>query len=163
MKCVLPNLDIARLPLSLFFLQKKENGWPAVHCKAFGVRRKVCNWGPWAGSLQCMSRRITAWGYEKVFFGEGGFFPIWRNSYAHFLFFSFCPVSFLNATRLHLLIEWMPYQLWGVCSTFITETSFNSCLNERSLCFHNRECNYSLYFITLLPSEVCSYIVDVYV
>lgn len=151
MKCASPNLDDCSTPSLLFFPhRKKENGRLAVQSGSVWSEAKVCNWRPWAGSLHCMSRRIITRGYIRkklCFLGRGNLF----NSS-----FSF---PFLHG--LHSLIERTPYQLWGVCSTFITKTSFNSCLNERSICFHNRGCNYSLYFITVLPSEVCSYIVDV--
>lgn len=153
MKCVSPNLDAAQLSLCSFYRRKKK-GSPVW---SFWSEVKVCNWGPWAGSLHYMSRRVITWGYKQYFFSF---------EYPALVILILCsflsPFLFIwNATWIHLLIGWMPYQQWGVGSTFIIQASFNSCHNERNFCFLNRGCNYSLYFIMLLPSEVSSYIVDV--
>lgn len=164
MKCASPNLDVARLPLCCFSCRKKKKkmaGWQSG-VKVFWSEEKVCNWGPWAGSLHCTSRRIIAWGYKKkeeVFFQGGGILfsmPNYCFSIPSFL----PPFLFQNTTGFYWLIHWTPWQLRGVCSAAITGTSFNSRLDERSLCLHNRGCNFSQYFVALLPSEVRSCIVD---
>lgn len=105
MKCASPNLDVARLPLCCFSCRKKKMaGWQSG-VKVFWSEEKVCNWGPWAGSLHCTSRRIIAWGYKKkkkCFFKEGGFFSVCQIT--AFPFLPFCLPSYFK-TQLDLLID----------------------------------------------------------
>lgn len=49
--------------------KRKMAGWQSS-VRAFWSEEKVCNWGPWAGSLRYTSRRIIAWGYN--FFSRRG-------------------------------------------------------------------------------------------
>lgn len=109
MKCASPNLDVARLPLCCFFLQKKKEkkmaGWQSG-VKVFWSEEKVCNWGPWAGSLHCTSRRIIAWGYKKreeVFLQGGGILFSMPN-YC-FSIPSFLPPFLFQNTTGFLLID----------------------------------------------------------
>lgn len=101
MKCASPNLDVARLPLCCFSCRKKKMaGWQSG-VKVFWSEEKVCNWGPWAGSLHCTSRRIIAWGYKKkrsVFSRRGDSFQ-----YAKLLLFH----SFLSASLLISKHNWI--------------------------------------------------------
>lgn len=46
--------------------KRKMAGWQSS-VRAFWSEEKVCNWGPWAGSLRYTSRRIIAWGYNFFF------------------------------------------------------------------------------------------------
>lgn len=81
--------------------KKKMAGWQSG-VKVFWSEEKVCNWGPWAGSLHCTSRRIIAWGYKKkrrsVFSRRGDSFQ-----YAKLLLFH----SFLSASLLISKHNWI--------------------------------------------------------
>lgn len=70
--------------------KRKMAGWQSS-VRAFWSEEKVCNWGPWAGSLRYTSRRIIAWGYN-TFSRRGGFFSACQMTSFPFLPFSASPL-----------------------------------------------------------------------